>query len=233
MKTCYKFKTAFTLAEVLITLLIIGVVSSIVIPSVLNDTQDAELKTAWKKQYGVLSQTTLQVLSDNGGSFKGITNSFNPNYLRDQYLQYLSSIKKCNSGGQWAGTCWNAHIVPNGIGVTKYLNRNDIYANYIPFGNGNAGAVLNDGTFILFAYQDSTCSTNDWVFTTATEGLTNLCGWMTVDINGAKGPNIVGKDVFGVWIKENGIVPYGVKDLSGTCNTSASGLGCSAKYLYQ
>ncbi len=41
-------KKGFTLAEVLITLLIIGILASLIIPAVINDTKEAELKVALK-----------------------------------------------------------------------------------------------------------------------------------------------------------------------------------------
>ncbi len=49
-------KKGFTLAEVLITLAIIGVVAALTIPSVIVRTQQQEFKTAAKKAYSVLSQ---------------------------------------------------------------------------------------------------------------------------------------------------------------------------------
>ena len=44
-----RFKKGFTLAEVLITLAIIGVVAAIAIPSVISNTQQQEFKTGLKK----------------------------------------------------------------------------------------------------------------------------------------------------------------------------------------
>ncbi len=44
-------KKGFTLAEVLITLLIIGVVSSLVIPALINDTKNAELIALGKNDF--------------------------------------------------------------------------------------------------------------------------------------------------------------------------------------
>ena len=41
--------SAFTLAEVLVTLAIVGIIASITIPALLNNIQEKELKTAWKK----------------------------------------------------------------------------------------------------------------------------------------------------------------------------------------
>ena len=49
-------KKGFTLAEVLITLAIIGVVAALTIPSVIVKTQQQEFKTGAKKAISVLSQ---------------------------------------------------------------------------------------------------------------------------------------------------------------------------------
>ncbi len=45
------FKKGFTLAEVLITLGIIGIIAAMTIPTLLQNTDEAQLKTAWKKAY--------------------------------------------------------------------------------------------------------------------------------------------------------------------------------------
>jgi len=51
-----KNKNAFTLAEVLVTLAIIGVVAALTIPSLVTRVQDIQYKTAWKKNYSLLNQ---------------------------------------------------------------------------------------------------------------------------------------------------------------------------------
>ena len=48
-------RTGFTLAEVLVTLLIIGVVAALTIPTLLGATNDNQLKTAYKKAFSSLS----------------------------------------------------------------------------------------------------------------------------------------------------------------------------------
>jgi prepilin-type N-terminal cleavage/methylation domain-containing protein len=60
-----KYENAFTLAEVLITLLIIGVISSIVIPSLINSTNNAEIKTALKKSFATLNEALKRTKYDN------------------------------------------------------------------------------------------------------------------------------------------------------------------------
>ncbi len=49
----------FTLAEVLITLGIIGVVAAMTMPTLINSTQGAQYKTAYKKALSVLSQAVV------------------------------------------------------------------------------------------------------------------------------------------------------------------------------
>ena len=62
-------KKGFTLAEVLITLAIIGVVAALTIPSVIVRTQQQEFKTAAKKAYSVLSQAVQLTEVKDGYTF--------------------------------------------------------------------------------------------------------------------------------------------------------------------
>ncbi len=63
-------KKGFTLAEVLITLAIIGVVAALTIPSVIVKTQQQEFKTAAKKAHSVLSQAVQLTEVKDGYTFK-------------------------------------------------------------------------------------------------------------------------------------------------------------------
>ena len=62
-------KKGFTLAEVLITLAIIGVVAALTIPSVIVKTQQQEFKTAAKKAHSVLSQAAQLTEVKDGYTF--------------------------------------------------------------------------------------------------------------------------------------------------------------------
>ncbi len=60
-----KKQSAFTLAEVLITLGIIGVVATMTIPTLMSNTNKAEFKTGFKKMLSVLNQAvTMSVAVD-------------------------------------------------------------------------------------------------------------------------------------------------------------------------
>ena len=61
-----RFKKGFTLAEVLITLAIIGVVAAISIPSVISNTQQQEFKTGLKKAVSVLNSAITMNMAIDG-----------------------------------------------------------------------------------------------------------------------------------------------------------------------
>lgn len=60
-----KQEQAFTLAEVLITLGIIGVVAALTLPSLINRTKNRELHTAFLKTYSELNQVAQKYYADN------------------------------------------------------------------------------------------------------------------------------------------------------------------------
>lgn len=86
-------KRAFTLAEVLITIGIIGVIASITIPILIQNAQTMQLKTAAKHAYAVASQAVQQMKNDNGGDLSTYINtqaSFKP-----IFTTYLKVAQDC------------------------------------------------------------------------------------------------------------------------------------------
>src|SRR3989339_1989742 len=100
-------KKGFTLLEVLTTLTIIGIMIGIFIPAVLQRTDNAHFKAAWKRSYSDLEAATGRLLNDNAGNLKGVFTSANDE--RDEYLKHMSFIKSCTSvGNATYGNCWHA-----------------------------------------------------------------------------------------------------------------------------
>ena len=60
---------AFSLAEVLITLAIIGVVAALTVPGLLQDTNDAQYKAAAKEAYSILNQALNMMKLDEPDVF--------------------------------------------------------------------------------------------------------------------------------------------------------------------
>jgi len=212
------FKKAFTLAEILITLLIIGVIASLTIPGLISDTQDQQYKAAWRKTYSDLDQATKRIMTDNGGSLSGVCSETigmdRCACIRDKLTNYLNYVKTCNYG---ASGCFHQHG-----GDFKKLSGDPFYSPSSSWVCGT-GLVLNNGTLIDIDYwSDVWTASNPYVY-------------IMVDINGSKGPNTVGKDIFAINLYAQYIKPFGSQNdgYENSCASNGSGLGCSAKFLYQ
>ncbi len=80
-------KKAFTLAEILITLAIIGVVAAISIPSVISNSEQQQFKTGLKKAVSVLNSAISMNIALEGES--PYDNSYLPQYL----MRHMSILK--------------------------------------------------------------------------------------------------------------------------------------------
>ncbi|MDD3150509.1 MAG: prepilin-type N-terminal cleavage/methylation domain-containing protein [Candidatus Gastranaerophilales bacterium] len=231
-----KNKPAFTLAETLIVIAIIGIIASIVTPMLFGTTNDAELKAAWKKQYSDLSQATMMIVADNGGTLAGAFpgDATGSEDLKNAYASKLNIIKDCSgtsgTGGTGTGAsaegCWHS-----GTNSWYYLNGTGRTTDPRP------GLILNNGNLMLFEINKSNCS-YDLSFW---GGDYTRCGHIFIDINGFKKPNTIGKDIFRISMTTNALIPAGARGYfnpSTDCieNSTAAtnyGYGCAAKYLYE
>ncbi len=216
----------FTLAEVLITLGIIGVVAAMTIPAVMNKTQDLEFKTALKKTYSMLSQAHVQIANDGGGLYADAIShcSAYSNCWADVYKKYLSFAKTCD-GGSVEDICF-----PNHSDI-KYLMGSTVSINFGLSPNADSGAVLKDGISLIFSLDNPLCNT-------VSNNVSNECGWITVDVNGLKKPNTWGKDIYIFFISNEKVIPNsasigGVGGVGDDCGVGENyGQTCAAKYLF-
>ena len=58
-------KKAFTMAEVLITLGIIGIVAAMTLPTVINNARDRQFRAMFKKQVSVISQALQMIIVED------------------------------------------------------------------------------------------------------------------------------------------------------------------------
>lgn len=198
MSLRYK-STAFTLAEVLITLLIIGVVAGLVIPALIADTEKAETAVQVKKYQSVLSQAVLNIKNEYGSILNSPLNSNSDNANGwNAFKKYLNLTKDCNTTGR---DCF-------ANGIYKFINGND-WSNF-NFYTGAKG-IFNDGGSIFFEVTP-TCAMNFSIYNSGPL-YNNVCIFVFVDVNGHKSPNKAGRDVFSWYILQSGsLIPQGSLD---------------------
>lgn len=206
-------RLAFTLAEVLITLGIIGIVAEVTIPTLMNNVQDQQFKAAYKKDFSVVAQTVLQMSYDNGGSLAGYFTGDSD--VRDKFAKYIIPVKTCNDS--FVGGCIDSNI--KGLnGATNILTTGPTI-------------VLKDGSAMQFWLGQSDC-----MQAIGSPVGFYRCAGLLIDVNGLKKPNINGRDIFEMHILNGKVLPYGASgDFSFNmgCSTSTDGTGCSATALYQ
>ena len=219
----------FTLAEVLITLAIIGVVAAMTLPALINKTNNAGNVVALKKAYEILSQAFYSIQSDNGGD---ITNALsgvaNQNDFANVFIPKLRVAKFCGKASSYDTGCF-----PNT--VYTYLNgtnwQNVGYINFF------STLLTNDGMSYAFELDSASCTNDVSSGAKISSPLYNSCGMIYIDVNGPnKGPAQMGRDVFGFYINKKGIYPTGTyPDLGNNkCATTGSlGLGCTGKVILE
>lgn len=129
-----KKRLGFTLAEVLITLGIIGVVAAMTIPTLMNQTGQAEFKTGLKKMVSALNQAVTMNVALDSVSFADLsaTTTTDPLSLYSLFTNRMNVISTTTSGTA-------------DINVTT----------------GNYALFLNDGAAISWAPTQATaCTTN-------------------------------------------------------------------------
>ena len=199
---------AFTLAEVLITLGIIGVVAAMTMPSLITNYQKKQTVTQLKKAYTELSQVIKSAEQENGmietwdvsSMLKGQEGA--DRFANEFLIPYIKVIKKCfpSTSECWADDVYNL----NGVKYS-YLGNRAEFNSFVTVSGYSVYYWLNgDGTG----------------------------GWLWVDLNGPRKPNIIGKDVFALtmrWVpdsNQNGPVTcerrLGVSMIGATCKSETS-----------
>lgn len=107
IKNCLTF-TAFTLAEVLIVVGIIGIIAETTIPTLINNVQEEDYKVAYKKAYSTAYQAWLNAynkdeltLCDNFSDWSGGTCN------ADNFEAFKSEMKVSKDCGTNTAYCWN------------------------------------------------------------------------------------------------------------------------------
>lgn len=210
-----KESPAFTLAEVLITLAIIGVVAALTIPTLLNNITDSQYKSAFKKVYSNLVNATNLMVTNNGGDIWDTTSGNLA--MRDEYAKYLSYIKS-DTMNNILNQNWYCYKNTSTL-CTAGATSSSYY-----------GLVLKDGVVLYFGSGTGCLSTP---YTASPSYF--RCGTFIVDVNGNKPPNMLGRDAFSVVLVKDSsgnyrTLPAGAATdyscVAGS-NTSSTSLGCS------
>ena len=180
---------AFTLAEVLITLAVIGIVAALTLPGLIQNHNEKAWSTAkdlWEKK---LTETVRRMNIDGVMTGHESTEDF-----MNTFKNYMKVIKTCDNND--INKCYSPKIVQTGsdsepIEVeTSDLKTAENLGNS-EWGTNTMSFVIADGTTVIMAYNPN-CAYADPIEDTGSQ--VSCLGFM-VDVNGKKGPNKVGDDI--------------------------------------
>ncbi len=176
-----KKSIAFTLAETLMVIGIIGVVSALTLPNLNSNTKDIEYVSMLKKTSAEI-QNALDLAKDKYGDYdswfsSSATFAQNSTVLGERLSEYLLLSKNCKlQTNQWCSLSTNATSI---TGST--------------INNSNYDANSNIYKFLLKGGTSVSCEQ----------------GWIILDLDGPnKGPNTMGRDVFSIELSDGNLVFY-------------------------
>ena len=208
----------FTLAEVLLTLAIIGVVAALTIPAVVTKVTKDQYVTGLKKAYNTLKSVEREARQEHG-PMENWTWVDAVTDFEKYFKPHFDVLKNCGA-----------------------TTEEGCFAEGTTFLDGSTwGGAFND----TYYYKIVTSDGMSWAY--ARTGLTaplDVRGWFYVDVNGLKGPNRFGRDIFifdvfpsNLGIKPqgsyggDGVTPMPISAVDENCSTSAKGYYCAAKVL--
>ena len=186
-----KIKKAFTLAEVLVTLTIIGVVSAITVPTIHKNFRAVQFQTAFKKAYAETGQIAKQMMLDfdtedlysvlntpnSGGSNESIKYGFAKSI--ESYYKRINNEPQRNITPEMLDKNGKPTFYKNHTNTTELIKE--------MFDDG--GFELLDGRALIFE-----------------GGFSNKPFLIHYDINGMHaGPNRYGYDLFDFVLAPNGV----------------------------
>ena len=194
----FKKKCAFTLAEVLVTLGIIGVVSAMTVPTLMQNHQRKTYVTQLHKVYSEFSQAFVRYQTDHNAINLVEAGLSSSDKTTDFMTQYFKIVNDC---GTKYRPCFADEY--RSIDGTKTFSTN------VETSDGVKCFVIASGASI--------CVSPIAVYETSENFYGGL---ITIDVNGVNGPNIGGRDMFIARFYQDGSIDE-YKEIN-TCSDNSS-----------
>ncbi len=205
-------KRGFNLVEIMIVVALIVTTIILCLPAMFNNTKQARLVSVWKSVF-FETKSNFEIFAMNESKkIDCICDSKKSNKDESVYeiiRPYLNSSEP------------DEKKVLKGYSY-KYYNGKRIMPNSIYY--AEKFGMQENGIIVGFRWLGCNCSSD------------TPCATAVFDVNGKSKPNVLGKDVFGIYIFKNGIEAFGYnmtnKEIEKSCNfKKGNGASCSEYYL--
>ncbi len=209
----YSLKRAFTLAEVLITLGIIGVVAAMTIPTLISNYKKSVVESQLKKVNSTLAQVFVRSEFENGQMGNMVASPENAEkFFVNYWKPYLKISKMCETYSDCGYDSNFAFVKPDGT-------RDDLV---VIHGSRRAFIGMDGFIYIVCLYTVSDA-------TGLPKSDTSI---IIVDLNASAPPNKFGQDVFVFeYVSGKSVFPrrsgYTDEEIKADCSATGRGLACA------
>ena len=218
-----KVRLGFTLAEVLITLGIIGVVAAMTIPNLIANYRAHQLSSRFLESYSIIQQVFKQMEADD---ISLLPTDYNTGSYYKTFMKYLQAPTDCGLGGNIglsAGNkkpkpCFKSNAGNTDVPYKTLDGKTNAWSSLFDDGQ----IALQNGSLLLFE-----------------NNIIEQRVYVSVDLNGYNNkPNRWGYDLFTFQLKDGELKTMGAKgtdypDVDSYCNKSdgndRNGIACAQK----
>ncbi len=192
-----RFKKAFTLAEILIVLTVVGIIATMTVPTLTKGVNEAQYKTAYQKAYNVVSNIAgIEKANSNLPSAADATAILNFFKALDENLDVEKYAMMDGTNNFWSTTLSNSSNAKTSI----TYNGTTFGEGGTPIAAGNAASnswspwiiTADNLAYTVTAPSGATCSSKAAINNAASQSgaISATCLLVGVDVNGLhKGPN--------------------------------------------
>ena len=205
-------KLGFTLAEVLITLVIIGVIAAITVPTLIAKHQKEQFAIRAKETYSIIATGFKQALAKDGVTLledtslaKSIAGEETTDSGQENFRKEFSKVFKVMSGVQKGNLSEESvmNIQYKTLnGKTTLTPKSESWFEFRQIFNLVNGSIAYVGMYKV----PRNCVRSKETIKEAGGHLYQYIGWVAFDTNGVKGPNQFGRDLFSTVISNDGNV---------------------------
>lgn len=211
-------KRGFTLTEVLITLGVIGVVSALTIPTLINNYQTKALAIQIRKSVLDIENQIDILITEEGKTSFGSTSISTTDGLDNFMKSHFKVLKTCDS--EHTSECFanQEYIAMEGNKTTNFTCSGTSYL----LANSSVICAQKITTQDVEVEEDTSSTSTPSVSIPSEENkywqeLRGLNIELYVDTNGQEGPNIGGRDMFHMYIRPDGRIYDKAVDSDGIC----------------
>lgn len=233
-------KKAFTLAELLVAMLMFALLAVVLIPNVAINAEKELFSVQLKKVQNDIQQAMLIMMSQNQGTLSLLCSGADSSKcfvgeieekLEKAVMYSHSDYTNCNVADKSDKKSEQGQACAYMERQPMYMNKGEVTLDVIDKTKFQAINLKNGATASVIFDPACAGASVDTVLYSEVEAdfKPRICGYMEVDVNAAKVPNTVGKDIHYFWIvDQDGIVPFGEID-NFTCGTYRTSGGIETK----